>query len=55
MVGATVASWLHGVGMGLIIRLLELLIVLVPLAGVLYGGWRALTAALLAVLVIFNL
>ncbi|KUI00236.1 hypothetical protein AU190_08020 [Mycolicibacterium acapulense] len=31
--------------MGLIIRLLELLIVLVPLAGVLYGGWRALTAA----------
>ncbi|MGV0853761.1 hypothetical protein [Mycolicibacterium phlei] len=29
----------------LIIRLLELLIVLVPLAGVLYGGWRALEAA----------
>ena len=31
--------------MGLIIRLLELLIVLVPLAGVLYGGWRAVSAA----------
>jgi hypothetical protein len=30
--------------MGLIIRLLELLIVLVPLAGVLYGGWRAVSA-----------
>ena len=31
--------------MGLVIRLLELLIVLVPLAGVLYGGWRAFSAA----------
>ncbi len=31
--------------MGLIIRLLELLIVLVPLVGVLYGGWRAVAAA----------
>lgn len=31
--------------MGLIIRLLELLIVLVPLVGVLYGGWRAVVAA----------
>nr|WP_090340538.1 hypothetical protein [Mycolicibacterium malmesburyense]CRL69904.1 hypothetical protein CPGR_01396 [Mycolicibacterium malmesburyense] len=31
--------------MGLIIRLLELLIVLVPLVGVLYGGWRAVLAA----------
>lgn len=31
--------------MGLIIRLLELLIVLVPLVGVLYGGWRAVSAA----------
>lgn len=31
--------------MGLIIRLLELLIVLVPLIGVLYGGWRAVVAA----------
>ncbi|MEO3759637.1 hypothetical protein ABGB19_15280 [Mycobacterium sp. B14F4] len=31
--------------MGLVIRLLELLIVLVPLAGVLYGGWRAFNAA----------
>lgn len=31
--------------MGLIFRLAELLIVLVPLAGVLYGGWRAVSAA----------
>ncbi|SEH52911.1 hypothetical protein SAMN04489835_1011 [Mycolicibacterium rutilum] len=31
--------------MGLIIRLVELLILLVPLAGVLYGGWRAVSAA----------
>lgn len=31
--------------MGLIFRLAELLIVLVPLAGVLYGGWRAFSAA----------
>ncbi|KUH85442.1 MULTISPECIES: hypothetical protein [unclassified Mycobacterium] len=31
--------------MGLIFRLVELLIVLVPLAGVLYGGWRAVAAA----------
>lgn len=30
--------------MGLVIRLLELLIVLVPLAGVLYAGWRAVSA-----------
>ncbi|BBY44809.1 hypothetical protein A5765_18295 [Mycolicibacterium celeriflavum] len=31
--------------MGLIFRLVELLILLVPLAGVLYGGWRAFSAA----------
>lgn len=31
--------------MGLIFRLAELLLVLVPLAGVLYGGWRAFSAA----------
>lgn len=31
--------------MGLIFRLVELLIVLVPLAGVIYGGWRAVAAA----------
>lgn len=31
--------------MGLIFRLAELLLVLVPLAGVLYGGWRAFGAA----------
>jgi hypothetical protein len=31
--------------MGLVIRLVELLLVLVPLAGVLYGGWRAFSAA----------
>ncbi|OBI74345.1 hypothetical protein [Mycobacterium sp. E740] len=31
--------------MGLIFRLAELLIVLVPLVGVLYGGWRAFSAA----------
>ncbi|MCV7282083.1 hypothetical protein H7J88_20860 [Mycolicibacterium flavescens] len=30
--------------MGLIIRLVELLLLLVPLAGVLYGGWRAVSA-----------
>ncbi len=31
--------------MGLIIRLVELLVLLASLAGVLYGGWRALAAA----------
>jgi hypothetical protein len=31
--------------MGLVFRLLELLIVLVPLAGVLYGGWRAFSSS----------
>jgi hypothetical protein len=31
--------------MGLVIRLVELLIVVLPLAGVLYGGWRAVSAA----------
>jgi hypothetical protein len=31
--------------MGIVIRLVELLIVLVPLVGVLYGGWRAVSAA----------
>ena len=30
--------------MGLVIRVVELLILLVPLAGVLYGGWRAFEA-----------
>ena len=30
--------------MGLVFRLVELLILLVPLAGVLYGGWRAFEA-----------
>ncbi|ULE34647.1 hypothetical protein [Mycobacterium sp. IDR2000157661] len=31
--------------MGIVIRLAELLLLLVPLAGVLYGGWRAFGAA----------